>query len=356
MYGQKQPSGLDELKKRLKEGRTSGAFLLWGEEEYTKDHYAERLRKLGTGAPLPDFNYMLFDAEKQTPGELEEATFALPYLWDKRVIELRGLRPSSVSAEDGEYYARILASLPDYLTVFLLLRAGEGGKEKKTDGKRADGFRMITEAIEAHGLSVEFAPERGAKLCNWVAKHFSARNVRTTPQLPQALIDYCGTDMYTLQGEIEKLCSAYEGNVLTEQDMIRYCCPNEKSVFFDVTDCMNRGDVAGARRILSNLRMDRDAVQMAIGNLASNYQLMLLVKAGQECGKSAQQIASEHKLWNSQVNRAIASLSRTEPAVLRYAVAAITEADQTIKRMRADPKAVLELLIYKICAYRNHVR
>lgn len=354
MYDRNQPSGLDELKKRLKDGNTGGAVLLWGAEEYTKDHYAERLRKLAKSAPLPDFNYQVFDFETQSPGDLEEATFALPYLWEKRVIELRGLPPAkksrSLPEEEGEAYAQVLSSLPEYLTVLLVLRSGEKEKAKE---KNMEGFRKIVEAFEEHGLSVEFAPASNAQLCSWVAKHFASRGVKTDPRLPQALISYCGSDMYTLQGEIEKLCSyaKYEQRALTEQDLHTCCCVNEKNVFFDVADCMNRRDIAGARRILTSLRMKDDAIMMAIGFLASNYRLMLLAQAGRNSGKTAAQIASEQRAPVWQVNRALSSLSHAEPGLVRYALAAIAEADRTMKTRRSNAKAVLELLVYRICTY-----
>lgn len=349
MYGQKKPSGLDELKVRLKEDRMGGAFLLWGAEEYTKDHYAEKIRKLGKGAPLPDFNYQSFDVETGTPGDLEEATFALPYLWDKRVIELRGLPPQKgkkLSAEAGAEYARVLSELPEYLTVLLVLRAGE--KEQGTEG-----FRTILQAFEKHGLSVEFETERGAQLIKWVARHFASRGVQTDPGLPQALISYCGADMYTLHGEIEKLCAVYEGTPLTQKDVHTYCCANESAVFFDVAACMNRRDMVGAKRLLSLLDMDRKEVSMAIGHLASNYQLMLLAQAGRAQGKTAARIASDHKQPTWKVEKAMGALARMDMASLRYAISAIAAADQALKSGRSDPAAVLELLVYRICNYRG---
>ena len=53
---QKKPSSLDELKKRIKENTLGGVYLFWGEEEYTKDFYAEKLRKTAKSSPLPEFN------------------------------------------------------------------------------------------------------------------------------------------------------------------------------------------------------------------------------------------------------------------------------------------------------------
>jgi len=357
-YGNKKPSSMDELKKRIKENKLGGVYLFWGEEEYTKDFYAEKLRKLAKGSPLPEFNYVIFDAETQSPGEFEEATFALPYLWDNKVIEIRNLLPNKLSADDGEYYARIFETLPDYLTVLLLLRASEYGgaktssEPKKVEQEKKNGFKTLLKSIEENGLVVEFEPERGEKLNNWIAKHFAARNVKIASGLPSFLVSYCGTDMYTLQGEIGKLCDAYEGKMLTERDAVKYCCANESYVFFDVAACMNRRDIAGAKRILSGLRLNAETVPQAMGFLASNYQLMVLVKAAMDSGKTASQIAAEHKsipAW--KISKAINSLCNSDASFLKETVAEIAAADTKLKTTRGNPAATLELLIYKICMY-----
>ncbi|MBQ3003715.1 MAG: DNA polymerase III subunit delta [Clostridia bacterium] len=355
---QKKPSSLDELKKRIKENTLGGVYLFWGEEEYTKDFYAEKLRKTAKSSPLPEFNYVIFDAETQSVGEFEEATFALPYLWDNKVIEIRNLLPNKVSADDGEYYARIFETLPEYLTVLILLRAGEyGGAKTNNDSKKAEtekknGFKTLLKSVEENGLAVEFEPERGEKLNNWVAKHFAARGVKIAPNLPSFLVSYCGTDMYTLQGEIGKLCDAYEGKPLTDRDAVKYCCANESYVFFDVAACMNRHDLVGAKRILSGLRLTPETVPMAMGYLAANYQLMVLVKAAMDSGKTASQIAAEHKsipAW--KISKALNSLCNSDASFLNETVAEIAAADTKLKNMRGNPAAILELLIYKICMY-----
>lgn len=363
--GKKSSAGalaFEELKKRIRENRLQGVYLFWGAEEYTKDFYAEKLRHLAKGSPLPVFNYVLFDAETQTPSELEDAMFAPPYLWESKVIEIRGLLPSKLSAEQGTLYAQLLSHIPPYLTVLLVLRAGEYGGSKPTAGDAADGkekepkrggFSKVLEAVEAGGLCVEFLPEKGEKLCQWVAKHFAARSVRIAPGVPAFLISYCGSDMYTLQGEIRKLCDAVGTAVVTEQEVRAYCSPNESYVFFDVANCLNRHDAAGAKRILSGLRMTPDAVTMAIGYLASTYQQMIVVRAGMDAGKSAAQIAAETKIPAWKVQKLLPALAQTDPRELHAAVREISDADARLKTLRGNPEGILELLLYRICAYEE---
>lgn len=363
-YNNKKPSAMDELKKRVKENSLGGVYLFWGAEEYTKDFYADKLRKLAKDSPLPEFNYEIFDAETRTVGDFEEATFALPYLWENRVIEIRNLKPKQVTQSDAEEYARIFETLPDYLTVLILLRAGEyggskGGSESAKDDsndenkpeEKKNGFKTFLKAVEESGLSVEFEPEKGDKLCNWVARHFTSRGAKTEPGLPSFLTSYCGTDMYTLQGEIQKLCDACIGKTITEQDVRAYCCANENHVFFDVATCMVRKDAPGARRILAGVKMTPETVPMAMGFLASNYRLLLLVKAGMDMGKSVAQIAAEHKIPTWKVSKAVSSLGNADYATLQEAVAEIAETDAKLKNRRGNAAAALELLVYRICMY-----
>lgn len=348
-------SALAVLKKRIKENATNGVYLFWGAEEYTKDHYAEKLRASAKSSPLPEFNYVVFDASRQDIGKLEEAIYAPPYLWENKVVELRELQPATLSAADGAAYAELLANVPPYLTVLIFLRAGEYGSSradrKGESAKERGGFSKLLACVQENGLVVEFVSEKGERLCQWIAKHFASRGVRYAAGVPSFMIAYCGSDMYTLQGEIAKLCEVSNGQTLTEQDVRTYCCANESYLFFDVAACLTAHDPAGAKRILSGLRMTPDAVTMAIGYLASTYQQMLLLRTGMDRKKSAAQLAAEAGIPAWRVNRLLPTLAQTGLSELQSAVAEIARADQKLKTLRGDPSGILELLLYRICAY-----
>ena len=240
-YGRRNagPSPGDERKKRIREHRLDGAFLFRGPEEYTKDFYAGKIRALVADAPLPEFNYVLFDAERQSPGDLADAVETLPYMWEKKVIEIRNLKSAGCTVEDGEQYARILEDIPDYATVLIFQRAADtagtknagktagSGAESEGDGDgkpkaaKKSGFSLIEKAVEQYGLIVDFEYETGDKLAAWADKHLEAAGVKTEKGFSHALIAYCGPDMYTLQSEITKLRDAYGGKPLTEESGVR---------------------------------------------------------------------------------------------------------------------------------------
>ena len=90
---------------------------------------------------------------------------------------------------------------------------------------------------------------------------------------------------------------------------------------------------------------------MAMGFLASNYRLMALVKAGMDQGKSANQIATEHKISSWKVSKVVSSLRDIDSATLYFAISAIADADIRMKTRRGDSIAALEVLVYRICTY-----
>ena len=357
------PSSIELLKKRVKENRLGGVFLFCGDEEYTKDYYVRVIRSLVKDAPLPEFAYLPFDAEKMTPSDLSDAIDTPPMMWDRKVIEIRNLRPDKCTSEDGEAYAALLENVPDEVTVLILLRADDmpassgsqkqGDSEKSGKTKKQSGFEAVRKAVETCGLVVEFDSGDVKELVRWIARHFAASKVEISPGLPAEMIDYCGADMYTLQSEISKLCEVYAGKPLTERDVRTYCCSNESAVFFDVADCMNRRDIAGARKILQTVRLTDESVPMSLGYLAGHYQMMLAVKSGLDAGKSIQAIASELKAPSWRVNRAAQSIRTGNVSIerLKFAASVIASADATVKNNRADKAAVMELMIYRICTY-----
>ena len=50
-----------------------------------------------------------------------------------------------------------------------------------------------------------FEKSSPAMLARWVGRHFEANGVAADPMLCRRLVDYCGTDMYRLSSETDKL-------------------------------------------------------------------------------------------------------------------------------------------------------
>lgn len=342
---------LDILKTRIKENKISGVFLFCGPEEYTKDHYASRIRKKVDSSPLPEFNHIYFNAASGKISELEDSVYSLPYMWDTKLIEITDLESAKITEADIEDYSRIFADIPDYLTILAVLRADDQVEESRMSKSGKSGLSAFAATVKDHGLVVEFDTEKADKLVTWITRHFTAKGVAFEVNVPREIINICGSDMYILQGEISKLTDIYSGKPLTTSDVRKYCCANSAFKYFDIASALNRRDIISAKRILDSLDLGRDKVPLAVGFLAKNYSEMLLVKTAIDSGKGYDIIAKDLKIPQWRVGKIASSAGSVDERTLSFAITQLANADMKLKSYRGDPRRILELAFYRICTY-----
>lgn len=341
----------DALKSLIKENNISGVFLFYGQEEYTKDRYAETIRKKIDSEPLPEFNHLYCSAVSDKIADLDDMFYALPYMSEKKLIELTDVSEAKLTEADIKEYERVFSEVPDYLTVLIILRADDYTEEQKNAKSPKSGVAAFVNLIKECGNAVEFAPEKSDKLTPWIMRHFNAAGVKAEPAVPREILNYCGSDMYVLQSEIAKLCDACSGKTVTVSDVHKYCCENTAYKYFDIAVALNKRDIVSAKRILDGLELGRDEIPAAIGFLARNYAELFMTKTGLESGKSHESLAKDLKLPSWRVGKLAAAAGSMDLRSLAYAVSQIASADVKIKSARVDPRRVLELTFYRICSY-----
>ncbi len=345
---------LDILKARIKDNNFSGVYLFCGLEEYTKDHYAARMRKIVDSSPLPEFNHVFFNASSGKFSDFEDAVFSLPYMSETKLIEITELESAKLNADVIEDYARIFSDIPEYLTILMILRADEQTEEARKTLNAKNGLGALVATVKNHGLVVEFESEKSDKLVTWISKHFASKGVAFDANVPREIINVCGNDMYILQSEITKLSEAVTDKPLSIADVRKYCCANSSYKYFDMASALMRRDIVGAKRIWESLDLKRDEISLAVGYLARKYAEMLVVKTGIDSGKSQELIAKDlgmgpKQKW--QVGKISSSVSSVDSKMISYAISQLSQADIKLKSYRGNPERILELAFYRICTY-----
>lgn len=351
---------LDILKDRIKADNISGVYMFSGSEEYTKDHYASLIRKKVDDSPLPEFNHIYFNAAEQSTGVLEDYVYSLPYMWEKKLIEITDLENARISESDIEEYSRIFSDIPDYLTILIVMRYKEPSKdnrksktknENEEENKAKSGIEAFIALVKDHGLLVEFETQKADKLVSWITRHFVAKGIKFDANVPREMMSVCGSDMYILQSEILKLTEAYNGITLTAKDVHKYCCANSSYKYFDIAAALNRRDMVSAKRILESLDLDRETMPMAVGFLAKNYSKMLIVKSAIDSGKGYDAIEKDFKIKQWEISKIASVTSNTDIRALTYAINQLASADLKLKSFRGNPQRIIELAFYRICTY-----
>lgn len=337
---------MDALKARLKKGEYPGVYLFYGDEAYMKDHYASQLRSAVLNAPMPEFNYSVYEADKLDTDRLAEEMYMLPMMADYKMAEIQAFSVASLTAAVSSALSDIISDLPEYFILLFTVRSGED-EEKAIEKKDASPF---IKAVRDYGNIVNFEAESGSKLLSWMNRHFTAEGTPVDRQVLENMVTICGNDMYLLSGEIKKLCAYCGSRQATVQDVENVCCSNESYKVYDLSRAVLDGDMVRVGKIFASLRFSGADPIMILGALSKTFSDMLLTLEGINSGKSYSAIASDLKSYDFVIKRYAAVSSKRGKNFLFTALSECAAADRHLKSFRGDPYTVLETAVYRIGA------
>ena len=313
-------------------GNPSAGYLFFGDEDYTKLHAIARLRE----AVCPDpaaaaFDDIRFTALDFTASRLLDALEPPPMLGGRKLITVSGLDISSMRQDELGALCDALAMLEDYDYNTLVLSVPEGGiEEGRLPGKPSAVLLRLGGLL----TPVRFARVTPARLAGWVGKHFEFHGVAATPQLCARVVDYCGTSMFTLAGEIDKISFyvlADGRNELTAGDITAAAVPDRSYDAFALANAITSGDRQRALGILAEMKRQRIEPTIIMGDISRVFCDMLTVRRLSDEGLRAAAIAQLTRIHEYRVGLYLNGVASTDAGILRDIVGRCSEADMAVK-------------------------
>lgn len=233
----------------LKEGRVSGAYYLFGVEEYSKERALLRVKGLLNPSVL-DMNYSKLRAPNAEA--VIAAAETMPFFDERRVV----VAEETPSSEYGKLTG-YLPQVPES-TVLLFLQRG--------DANKSNGLFV---ALSKEGRAVDFAAYDEAMATTFVLKRASEHGVSIDQFTARNLVTMVGTDLFTLESAILK-AGAYAGyGAPVSEKHLRACVvPNVEYRVFSVLDKLVAGNKKAA---ITELLGMLDSGESAMG-LASFFE------------------------------------------------------------------------------------
>ncbi len=342
---------LENLKQRLKDKTYGGVYLFYGQEEYTKDHYASRFRKLVNDGAAPEFNHISINCPEVTPSDIYESIDQFPMMSDIKLVELKDFN-LKMGDTDLATFEEIFTDVPEYCVVLIIIRGDEDiEKMLSSKDKKKPSLESFLETINKNGAVVEFERAKPGELAAWIVKHFQSKNVNITPDAVRFMIDYCGSDMYVLHGEIEKLSAYYKGNALTTSDVELICCKNETFVTFDLTRSLLERNLKNAERTLDGLIADKVKPEFIMGTMTKFFSDVVAVSAGTEKGIGSTVLSQRLKIAEWSVRKYVTLADRVGKDYLSNCMKECYEADYRLKTSSENKYLIIKMLLSRIIAY-----
>ena len=328
---------VSELDKKIKPNMR-GAYLFYGEEEYLKFRYREKMRlSLLEDESLAPFNHSIITDLTRLAGEVE----TLPMMADRRFVEVEDVNFAKLNKDSLEALLTVLQNTEDTVVLFF---TREGEFSAGTAKKPSELFKKLSSVVEI----VEFPKQQPNRLATWAAKHFASHGTFAEADICHALIDRCGTDMNVLANEIAKLSAyalAHGENKIRREMITLVVTAYRESGAFDFVNAIMEGNTAYAFALFTDMKRRREKpveIAAAISRVISELRL---VKTYSDAGLSLAEMIAATKMKEYSLKLRLNAIRGRTSAELDRAVALCYETDLKLKSRSADKYFLIEKLI-----------
>ncbi len=317
-----------ELKTQMSGGALASLYLLKGKEKLLVKRAAKKLIRLASGDVFPEFNRNEFPGEAAVE-QISDAAAALPFMAEHKCVVV-----ADFNAEE-----RPQAELEQ-----LLDPGGSSGKWKK-----------LLDRAGKRGFVVDFPQREAADLRQILGKTAERQGCQLSRPALNRLIEYVGSDLTQLLGEVEKLCAytlGQGGREITLETVEEMTPKSTEATVFVMMDALLAGDAQRAYTILDSLLFQNTEPVKILGAMVTPYLDMVRVKGAMESGLPTDaplEYAPEYKPGrdkkiNFRLRKAQQNLRHFNTQTLKACLDLLLEADGALKGSQLDKNLVLERL------------
>ncbi|SHK36580.1 DNA polymerase III subunit delta [Hespellia stercorisuis] len=322
---------MKSLNEDLKTGQFKQIYLLYGEENYLKKQYKEKLSK----AMLADgdtMNYAYYEGKGVDVREVIDLAETLPFFAERRVIVF----------ENTGFFKNAAPELADYIegmsetTSFLFV-------ENEID-KRG----RLYKAVKKYGRIVEMSSQDENTLKRWILGAVKKENKQISDRTLTHFLSLVGTDMENIQKELEKLfCYTLEKESITEADVDEICITQMSNQIFDMINAVADKRQKRALDLYYDLLALKEPPMRILYLMARQFRLLLQVKDLQKKGFGRKDIASKAGLHPFAAGKYMEQEKHFKKQELRAILEDCADTEERVKTGRLGDTLAVELFIVK---------
>ncbi|MBR2907593.1 MAG: DNA polymerase III subunit delta [Clostridia bacterium] len=334
-----------DFRRQLKNG-LSGGYLFFGDEDYLKQLDLDAARK--TVAPdeaFAFFNDLRLDALDFSPSKLLDALMPLPMGAEQKIVTLTGLAVDAMRPSELDALCDALAAINEYDYNVVILSVPSGLLNPGILPKRPSA--ALTK-LSQHLTPVHFERSTPSRLASWCGKHFEHNKVSASPEVCRLVVELCGSDMFVLSGEIDKI-SYYvlaDGKTAVTEDDVRYVAiSSTEHDAFAFANALMEGRNTDALTILADMKRRRIEPIVALSEITRVFCDLYTVFTWTEGGVSIYDVQKRLKFHEYKARLYQKSAVQSGARRLLHALSLTTEADILLKQSPSDGYAAIERVI-----------
>lgn len=334
----------DELSRNISSGHFAPVYLIFGDDSYLKNHYKDTLaKKVSDGDPF--FNLQKFEGDTDLQ-EVFDALNQFPMMAERKSVVLSDFDFEHCAKSDFDRFLELISNANDSCVLIICFDTVDfdfkrGAKEKK----------LLSAVEKAGGTSAEISHRSVTALVKMLSNAAKKRGCSFGEIAARYLIEMSGTDLRTLQNELNKLCAHVGSGEISKETVEQIAVKSVDASVYEYVKQILSGDVSKALTKLDDMFFMRVEPIAILSVAASSYVDIYRVYTANIKGAQKDEIAVDFKYPKNKlflIDRATQNLKKFSGVKLRLSLAAIADADKALKSFGADPRTILEQLTVKL--------
>lgn len=322
-----------QLESALKKQGAGPLYLIVGEEDLLRDAALAVITRAALGSEGDEFNYELFYGDEASGTDIRNSVAAVPVFAKRRVVVVKAAE--KLTARESEVLLDCVNNPVESTTLVFV-------------SPKLDGRLKFSQALTRAAIMVDCSPLRDAQLPSWIVGEAKQLGLRLEKEAAQLLQEACGSSLYSVRRELEKLASYLPPDrPVTVDDVHLLQGVDPGASVFDLTLAIGEGRRDRALSILARNLEAGEAPLRILGSLAWQYRRLWKVKESLVTGGREAEAARSLRMEPWKVR---SFLDRFSESHLQSALRLFLDTDGRLKGGSGSrPRIVLERLLLKLC-------
>lgn len=339
----------ESLKKQIKSGEFSRLYIIYGNEGYLKQFYANAICSKAVDKDFEDFNLKKLDGKDTNLNEIYDCISAFPMMSEYTCTIVKDFPLNSFIGDrakvDSEF-ENVISDIPESsILVFWMDTMEVDEKDKK--------WANVLKIFDETGVCAKIDKRTRAALEKLLVSSAAKKGCTLSRENAYYIIDLVGEDMSTLQNELNKVCAFVNEGEIERSHIDKTVIVSVEAKIFQLSRMVVRGEADNAYENLANLFKLREEPIIILSVLSKSFVDMYRVKAAKEAGVSNAKMADEfpgnvykNKLFT--LDNAASDVKNYSITQLKNALDILADADRRLKSTSEDSRTVLEEVILRL--------
>lgn len=341
---------LDEngLKEQIKSKNFSNVYMFFGEENYLKQFYVNKIKSLLVEPTFADFNYHQFEGKDSNIDEILRDAQMLPMMSSYNCVLVHDY-PLDKSKEDMDALKEYFKDIPE--TTILIFWFDS--IVVNVDDKKSSKWKTIENVFAKAGCSVNLGKRSDYDLAKLVVARAKNKGCSISMDLSKYFVSVVGNDLKTVYNEIDKICNNVSSGEIKKNHIDTLATKCLQAKVFDLSKYIIKGDNDASFDVLNSLLYNKEDPVAIISVITLCYTDMYRVKCAKSSNNDENDLANYFNTYKSRrfaIKNASRDCRNLSVEQLRNSIDILSDADIKLKSAVASDKSVCKLVLEQTVA------